>query len=575
MTVDGTSVGAVTTYTFSNVTANHTIAATFAVNTYTITASAGANGSISPAGTATVNSGASQAYTITPSTGYKVAGVTVDGTSVGAVTTYTFSNVTANHTIAATFAVNTYTIAASAGTNGTISPSGTVTVNSGSNQTFTATPSTGYEVADVTVDGSSKGALTSYTFTGITANHTISATFSKVTQPPVAEAGPTQSVAEGTTVTLNGANSSDPGGSTLTYLWAQTGGTAVTLSSTTAAQPTFKAPNVGTAGDALTFKLTVANQGGLQSTDTCIVNVTWVNAAPTANAGSNQTVAEGTTVTLDGTGSTDPDDGIATYLWEQTAGTAVTLTPTTTGQAVFVAPNVGTAGASLTFRLTVTDNGGLKSTSTCVVNITWIDSPPVANAGTDQTVSSGAAVVLNGSASTDPDDGIKSYLWKQTSGTPVTLSSTTAVQPTFTAPTVTTATTLTFQVTVTDNSGLQSTDTCNVYVQQKAGADLTGTWKSLTYNWNRVSGSFTVSNTGNAAAGAFVVRFYLSADGTTLSRLLAQSSLSSLPAAGSKSLSLSYYASGLSGKYIIAVVDANSAVTESNETNNRKSVVIP
>ena len=71
--------------------------------TYTITASAGTNGTISPAGTATVNSGDSQMYTITPNTGYHVRNVLVDGISFGAVTDYTFSGVTANHTIRANF----------------------------------------------------------------------------------------------------------------------------------------------------------------------------------------------------------------------------------------------------------------------------------------------------------------------------------------------------------------------------------------------------------------------------------------------------------------------------------------
>ena len=69
-----------------------------------------------------------------------MADVLVDGVSVGAVTSYTFTNVTANHTIAASFAIDTYTITASAGANGTISPSGHVTVNYGANQTFTITP---------------------------------------------------------------------------------------------------------------------------------------------------------------------------------------------------------------------------------------------------------------------------------------------------------------------------------------------------------------------------------------------------------------------------------------------------
>jgi hypothetical protein len=76
---------------------------TTATTTYTITASAGANGSISPSGTVTVNQGASQTFTITPNSGYVVSTVTVDGASAGAVTTYTFSNVQANHTISATF----------------------------------------------------------------------------------------------------------------------------------------------------------------------------------------------------------------------------------------------------------------------------------------------------------------------------------------------------------------------------------------------------------------------------------------------------------------------------------------
>jgi len=157
---------------------------TFTVNqstgTYTITASAGAGGTISPSGAVTVNSGASQTFTITPTAGYSVAGVLVDGSSVGAVTSYTFTNVTANHTISATFAINTFTITASAGAGGAIAPSGATTVNYGGSQTVTITPNSGYSVLNVLVDGSSVGALTSYSFTNVTANHTISATFATV-----------------------------------------------------------------------------------------------------------------------------------------------------------------------------------------------------------------------------------------------------------------------------------------------------------------------------------------------------------------------------------------------------------
>ncbi len=180
--VDDASADAVASYTFSNVTADHTISAVFtAVPTYTITASAGSGGTISPSGTVTVSDGSSQKFTITPLTGYAVFSVTVDGSSVGAVSTFTFTNVSGNHTVAAAFANAPYAITASAGSNGSISPSGTVTVATGSSQTFTITPSTGYQVASVLVDGVSVGAVYSYTFSSIAASHTISASFSSLT----------------------------------------------------------------------------------------------------------------------------------------------------------------------------------------------------------------------------------------------------------------------------------------------------------------------------------------------------------------------------------------------------------
>ena len=188
--VDGSSVGAVSSFTFTNVNSSHTISASFAANTYTITASAGVGGSITPSGSVTVNHGSNQTFTITPNTGYVISNVVVDGSSVGAVSSYTFSNVTAAHTISATFSVRTYTLTASAGTGGTISPSWNITVsNHGANQTFTITPNTGYSIANVKVDGASQGAISSYTFNNVTANHTISATFTANSYTISASAG--------------------------------------------------------------------------------------------------------------------------------------------------------------------------------------------------------------------------------------------------------------------------------------------------------------------------------------------------------------------------------------------------
>jgi hypothetical protein len=176
--VDEANKGAVTTYTFTNVTADHTIAAYFKAVTYTITASAEADGTINPPGVNTVNPGSSMTFTIKPSAGYHVADVLVDGVSAGAVTSYTFTNVTASHTITAKFAENAwFIIDAGAGANGSISFSGRGSVLGGTNQKYTITPASGYRIADVVVDGVSKGALTSYTFYNIQAPHTISASF--------------------------------------------------------------------------------------------------------------------------------------------------------------------------------------------------------------------------------------------------------------------------------------------------------------------------------------------------------------------------------------------------------------
>ncbi len=75
--------------------------------------------------------------------------------------------------------ITTYTITATAGSSGSISPSGAVNVTEGSSQTFTTAPNTGYRISSVTVDGANQGAITTYTFTNVTANHTIIATFSR------------------------------------------------------------------------------------------------------------------------------------------------------------------------------------------------------------------------------------------------------------------------------------------------------------------------------------------------------------------------------------------------------------
>jgi len=128
--------------------------------TFTITASAGSGGSISPSGSVGVNQGANQSFTITPNSGFTVSSVTVDGSNQGAITSYTFSNVQANHTISAAFASSGggRTLTGSSG-NGwhalAISPAATGTFTA----TYDATPSVSPENAVV---GLSNGAATAF-----------------------------------------------------------------------------------------------------------------------------------------------------------------------------------------------------------------------------------------------------------------------------------------------------------------------------------------------------------------------------------------------------------------------------
>lgn len=166
--------------TYTNITADTDIIAQY-IKTYNIVASAGTGGTISPSGTITVDEGVSQSYTISVNTEYRIKDVLVDGVSQGAIVSYTFSNVSADHTISVNFeAVPTYTITTNVGEGGSISPSGNIILTEGDSRTFTFIPDSGYGIKDVLVDDISQGEITSYTFTDVTANHTLSVIFKKI-----------------------------------------------------------------------------------------------------------------------------------------------------------------------------------------------------------------------------------------------------------------------------------------------------------------------------------------------------------------------------------------------------------
>ncbi len=166
MTFDNGSVA--TNFTWSNVQANGTLAATFtALTTYTLTGSAGANGVVTPAST-NVPPGGSANFVITADGGYRIAALTTNGTPVAGMTfdnnsvatNFTWSNVQDNGTLAATFtAQTTYTLTGGAGAHGTVTPAST-NVLAGASVNFTITASGFYRIASLTTNGTPVAGMT-------------------------------------------------------------------------------------------------------------------------------------------------------------------------------------------------------------------------------------------------------------------------------------------------------------------------------------------------------------------------------------------------------------------------------
>ena len=164
-------------YEINNINKDINIYVIFKNIYYTITASTEVGGGISPIGNIQVKYDSSQAFSITPNTGYVIDSVIVNGVNVGKINSYTFNNVKGDSNIRVTFKLKTFSITATAGNGGSISPQATTTLNYGTSQRYIITANTGYVIDSVIVNGFKVDSTTSYTFINITANQTIQAVF--------------------------------------------------------------------------------------------------------------------------------------------------------------------------------------------------------------------------------------------------------------------------------------------------------------------------------------------------------------------------------------------------------------
>ena len=279
---------------------------------------------------------------------------------------------------------------------------------------------------------------------------------------PVADAGMNQSTIRGSQVTLDGGGSMDPDGDMLSYSWSLTNtpmNSSATLGSMSGQTTTLTPDVLGT----YEIELTV-DDGSMTDTDT--VQVTATNQAPVADAGMDQTVTKGTTVTIDGSMSSDMDaaDTLA-YTWSLDAspmGSSATL-GSMSGSTTMLTPDVA---GDYDVKLTVDDG---TDTDTATVTITATNQQPTADAGMDAETDVSEDVTLDAGGSTDQDTGdTLSYSWsvnsKPSGSATATLGSPMAQTTTFSADT---AGDYVVELTVDDQSGTMnatSTDTVTVTV---------------------------------------------------------------------------------------------------------------
>jgi len=255
-----------------------------------------------------------------------------------------------------------------------------------------------------------------------------------VNAAPVANAGQNQTVLPNTSVLLDGTLSADANNDPLKFRWQimqKPANSRALLSSTVSPKPILDVDLPGT------YSINLVVNDGIIDSQISTVNVIVVTSKPPplANAGVGQNVITGSQVTLDGSASSDPSGSSLSYVWTmlvKPAGSKAVLAPITDARPKFVADVSGL----YVFNLTVSNFTTGSSPSAVTVFADNVNLPPIANAGSPQNVVTGARVILDGSASFDPEGKPLSYQWNLLSvpfGSTTALSSLSSVKPTFSA----------------------------------------------------------------------------------------------------------------------------------------------
>jgi hypothetical protein len=369
----GTLIG--NQYTTASIIGDCTVVANFAIDQFTVTPSAGPNGSITPSGPQTVDYNSPKAFSITADPGYHIASVTGCGGTLDTNTNiYSTGPVTANCTVTASFAINQFHVTPSAGPNGSISPSTQQTVNYNNTAVFTVTPNPGFGIASVTGCGGTLDVNTrQYTTGAITADCTVNATFASL--PPITVVSPNggENWVAGSTHPITWTYTGNPGLYVKIELVNGTGAlistirSSISIGSGGSGSYTWTIPSNQATGS--NYKIRITSTANATVTDSS--NSTFTISPPTVtvvapNGGENWTRGSTRTITWKYTGN--PGTSVKIELFKgtvlnRTIRGSIFIGNGGNGSFNWTIPSTQTTGTDFKIRVTSTTNAGVTDIS--------------------------------------------------------------------------------------------------------------------------------------------------------------------------------------------------------------------